>query len=1128
MTDNLAQKYQKKTDRQHILDTPDTYIGSIEEDEIWDWVLNENGRMGWGKIKTVPGLYKCFDEGVVNARDHRVRLQEKIKKGDKSVKPVTTIDISVDQETGVISIMNDGDGIDVAKHPEHKMWVPEMIFGHLRTSTNYNKDEDKIVGGKNGFGFKLVLIYSLWGKIETVDANRGLKYSQEFKDNLSVIGKPSVRKSQRSPYTKVSFLLDYKRFGLEKLTSDMFNIIKKRTLDIAAVTDKTVRVRWNGKVLPVRSFENYIDCYIGKKNETPRLYENGGDRWEYAVCLSPLDEYAQVSFVNGINTKKGGKHVDYILNQIVKKLIAYIVKKKKVKVKPATIKEQLMLFVNSVIVNPTFDSQTKEYMNLPVRKFGSSCVVSDKFIDKIAKLGVMETALLTNVIKEKNAGKKTDGKKTRAIRGVPKLIDANWAGGAKSSQCILILCEGDSAKGGIVSGLSKQDRNKFGVFPLKGKLMNTDGMSAARINNNDEINNIKKILGLESGKKYKDRKHIARLLRYGSILFMTDQDLDGSHIKGLCVNMFHTLWNDLLKIEKFLGFMNTPILKAKKGKKEICFYNDGEAEEWKSKNDVKGWKLKYYKGLGTSTAKEFKEYFAKKKIVYFEFTEQSNNSLDLVFNKKRTNDRKKWLSTYDRSAVLDTNKEAVSYDDFINREMIHFSKYDCERSIPSLIDGLKISQRKTLFGAFKRKLYKEVKVAQLTGYISEHSAYHHGEASLNKTIVGMCQEFTGSNNIALMMPNGQFGTRLMGGKDSASERYIFTQLNPITKILFNEEDKCVLNYLDDDGTQIEPDFYVPIIPMVLVNGSEGIGTGFSSKVLCYNPSDIINYLLALLKNKSTRPKIEPYYEGFKGKISPMGEKKWSFQGNYTVLGENIVQVTELPLGMWTQQFKEHLEKLMESTKTKKALVKSYIDMSTDIEVDFTITLANGKLNRLLKSIVDHSNKFEKTFKMITTKTTTNQYLFDHNGQIKKFGSAEDIINGYVPVRYNLYKKRKEYQIAFLKREIQILSNKARFIKEQCDDVLDLRRKKKDVVTELLKKRKYNTLDGNYNYLTKMPIDSVIEENIQKLLDECNKKQLQLAQLEKTTVATMWINELNNLKKVLKVYRANRLKRATGR
>jgi DNA topoisomerase-2 len=317
MAEDLADKYQKKTDREHILDTPDTYIGSIEEDEITDWVFSEKGiRFKWGKTKIVPGLYKCFDEGIVNARDHRVRLQEKIKKGDNKVQPVNTINISVDRNTGIITIINDGDGIDVAMHPEHNIWIPEMIFGHLRTSTNYKKDEKKIVGGKNGFGFKLVLIYSLWGKIETVDANRGLKYTQEFKDNLSVICKPVVRKSKHAPYTKVSFLLDYKRFGLENLTMDMFNIIKKRTFDMAAVTDKSVIVRWNGKILPVRSFETYIDCYIGKKTEVPRIYERANERWEYVVCLSPLDEFTQVSFVNGIHTKKGGKHVDYIANCI--------------------------------------------------------------------------------------------------------------------------------------------------------------------------------------------------------------------------------------------------------------------------------------------------------------------------------------------------------------------------------------------------------------------------------------------------------------------------------------------------------------------------------------------------------------------------------------------------------------------------------------------------------------------------------------------------------------------------------------------------------------------------------------------------------------------------------------------
>ena len=1128
MADNLAVTYQKKTDREHILDTPDTYIGSIEEDEIPGWELDDESKMVWGKIKMVPGLYKCFDEGVVNARDHYIRLQEKIKNGDKTITPVTAIDISVDMKTGIITIINNGDGVDVAMHPEHNIWIPEMIFGHLRTSTNYKKDEKKIVGGKNGFGFKLVLIYSSWGMIETVDSYRGLKYTQEFKDNLSVICKPKIRKSQHAPYTKVSFLLDYKRFGLEKLTPDMFNIIRKRTFDIAAVTDKTVRVRWNRRAVAVRSFENYIDCYIGKKTKNPRIYEKGGARWEYVVCLSPLDEFTQVSFVNGIHTKKGGKHVEYILNQIIKKLIIYIEKKKKVRVKPATIKEQLMLFINCVIVNPTFDSQTKEFMNLPVRKFGSTCSISDKFVDKIAKLGVMEIALLTNTIKEKNAGKKTDGKKTRSIRGIPKLIDANWAGGPKSNECVLILCEGDSAKGGIVSGLSKDDRNKIGVFPLKGKVMNTADASPVKINNNAEINNIKKIIGLVAGKKYKDRAQINKLLRYGSILFMTDQDLDGSHIKGLCVNMFHTLWCELLEIPNFFGFMNTPIMKAKKGAKEVCFYNDGEATAWKRKHQLKGWKLKYYKGLGTSTAKEFKEYFAKKKIVHFEFTNKSKNSIDLVFNKKRTNDRKKWLSKYNRSAVLNTNQPSVSYTDFINREMIHFSKYDCERSIPNLMDGLKISQRKTLFSAFKRNLVKEIKVAQFSGYISEHSAYHHGEASLNKTIIGMAQEFPAANNISLFMPNGQFGTRLMGGKDSASERYIFTQLNPITKILFNEADNCILNYLDDDGTQIEPDFYAPIIPMVLVNGSEGIGTGFSSKVLCHDPMDITNYLLSLLKQKKSKPKIEPYYEGFKGKISPMGENKWSFQGNYTILDENTVRITELPVGVWTQDFKEHIEKLMETTKSKKPVVVSYVDMSTDIEVDFTIKLVHGKLNKLLKRIVDHSNQFEKTFRLITTKTTTNQYLFNHKQQIKKYASVEDIIHGYFPVRYKLYEKRKEYQVAHLKRDIQILSNKARFIKEQCEDILDLRRKKKGIVIQLLKSRQYNTLEGKYNYLTKMPIDSVIEENFQKLLKERDKKQLELSKLEKLSVAMMWSHELLKFKKALDIYRTNRIKRATGR
>ena len=366
---NLAQTYQKKTDRQHILDNPDTYIGSIEEDDAIDWFLTDQNKFERKKFRWVSGLYKCFDEGAVNARDHWVRLSEK----KKNKFPVTKIDFEVNQTTGIITILNDGEGIDIEKHPEYDIWIPEMIFGHLRSSANYNKKEKKIVGGKNGFGFKLVLIYSTWGKIETVDSKRQKKYVQEFENNLTVIGKPKIRKYTGPPYTKVTFKLDYKRFGIESLTDDMFQILKKRAYDMAAVTDKSVNVRWNKKNIPLRTFEKYINMYIGTKAETSRIYEKYGPRWEIAVCRSPLDEFTQVSFVNGIYTSKGGKHVDYILNQIVRKTIAYIEKKKKIKVKPATIKEQLMLFINCVIENPTFGSQTKDYMNLPVTKFGSKC-----------------------------------------------------------------------------------------------------------------------------------------------------------------------------------------------------------------------------------------------------------------------------------------------------------------------------------------------------------------------------------------------------------------------------------------------------------------------------------------------------------------------------------------------------------------------------------------------------------------------------------------------------------------------------------------------------------------------------------------------------------------------------------
>jgi DNA topoisomerase II len=1119
--EHLAHKYQKKNDKEHILDNPDTYIGSIESVDSVTYIYDSDEKKIIEKnINYIPGLYKLFDEGIVNSRDHVIRMNEQLKQSKNKqdiINPVTNINITI-SEDGIITIMNDGDGIDVQMHPEHKVWIPELVFGHLRTSTNYDKSEKKIVGGKNGFGFKLVLIWSTWGRIETIDHNKGLKYTQEFKNNLDEICKPSIQKCKNKPYTKVMFKPDYKRLGIERLTPDMIALMERRIYDIAAITNKDIKVRYNGTLVPVKSFPSYIDLYVGNKSETKRIHEEANGRWEYAVCLAPNDEFTQVSFVNGIYTGRGGKHVDYITGQIIRKLMAYIKKKKKVDVKPTTIKEQIMLFLRCDIVNPSFDSQTKDYMNTPSSNFGSSCNISDSFIEKIAKLGVMNTACALTIVKDNHAAKKTDGSKTKNIRGIPKLIDANYAGTPKASECIIIFCEGDSAKAGIVSGLTKEDRNYMGVYPMKGKLFNVRGETAKRIAENKEIAEIKQILGLETGKKY-TQESILQSLRYGKVLFMTDQDLDGSHIKGLGLNLFQSEWESLAKIDGFFGFMNTPILKAKKGAQELSFYNDGEYESWKQENDITGWKTKYYKGLGTSTAVEFKEYFKDKKMVQFNNSgHECFDAIDMVFNKKRSDDRKLWLSNYDRDSYLDTNKTAVSYRDFINSEMIHFSKYDCDRSIPNLVDGLKTSLRKILFAAFKKNLTQEIKVAQFSGYVSEHSCYHHGEASLNGAIVGMAQNYVGSNNINLFEPNGQFGTRLQGGKDSASERYIFTRLNKLTRFIYPESDDKVLKYLDDDGTKVEPIFYVPILPMILINGSKGIGTGFSTDIMSYNPKQIIQYLKNILNGiTNEKDTIHPYYQGFQGTIVKVEPHKYLIKGCYEIIKDKKVRITELPVGVWTDDFKQYLEGLMDasSSKTKKKdiAIRDYNDLSTDTNVDITITFAANSIGELQAKQLEYGcNGLEKLLKLYTTHSTANMHMFNHEEKLKKYENIEEIMNDYYEIRLECYRKRKIFLIDILERELILLTNKARYIQYNLNDKIDLRRKTQKEVDNMLECFKFDKIEDSFKYLIKMPMDSVTQENIEKIMKDKGNKEEDLYKLKTMQIETMWLNELDALEK----------------
>ena len=1132
----LAKQYQRKTDKQHILDNPDTYIGSVENVDADLWVYDDTANNIIHKtIEYIPGLYKLFDEGIVNARDHVIRMIHSPILDKKFVSQ-----ISVNIENDKITIYNDGNGIDIAKHPEYDIWIPEMIFGHLRTSTNYNKDEKRIVGGKNGFGFKLVLIWSTYGYIETVDHIRGLKYTQEFSNNLDVISKPKITKCKSAkPYTKVSFIPDFKRFGIPGITEDMMALLKKRVYDIGAVTDhsvKKIKINFNDNTIPVKNFQNYIDLYIGSKGENKRVYESPNERWEYSIAFSPKHEFMQVSFVNGICTSKGGKHVDYIMNQITRKLTDYIEKKKKIKVNASAIKEQLIIFLRCDVENPAFDSQTKDFMNTPQAKFGSTCTVSESFIEKIAKMGVMDTACSLSEIKDQRLAKKTDGSKTKTIRGINNLIDANQAGGTKSADCTLILCEGLSAMSGIVSGLSSNDRNIIGIYPLKGKLLNVRGEQIKKVNDNKEISDIKKILGLESGKEYKTIDDVHKYLRYGKIMIICDQDNDGSHIKGLCINMFHSEWKTLIEIPGFISFMNTPILRATKGKTTKLFYNDGEYNDWKESlnGDTKGWKIKYFKGLGTSTSKEFKEYFANKKIVDFVYTgSDSDNMIDKVFNKKRADDRKRWLGQYDKDAFLDTSQIQVKYEDFIDKELIHFSTSDCERSIPNVIDGLKTSQRKILYCAFKRNLTSEIKVAQFSGYVSEHSCYHHGEASLNGAIVNMSQNFVGSNNINYLKPNGQFGTRLQGGADSASERYIFTQLEPITRQMFIDGDDHILKYMSDDGVNVEPEYYVPVVPSVLLNGVSGIGTGFSTTIPPFNIDDVIEYIFMRLRDESIEDfEFIPYYEGFRGTVTYYGDDKRKFliKGVYEKDAKNPDKLTvkELPIGTWTMPYISYLESLADNVdkngKKKVPAIKDFTSLSTELSVKIEITFPKGKIAEL-ESQVDEVgiNGIEKILKLTSTTNINNMHLFDPKCRLRRYDYVSDICEEFLLVRLKYYNYRKVFLMEILKKRLIKMANKANYIYQILHNELDLRQKTNEQVESLLTNNEYDKIDGNFNYLIKMPMDSVTEENVNIIMEERRNVEDELKYLSNMSVQRMWIVELEKLKQYSMRYKLFRKK-----
>ncbi len=1095
---SAADKYSALSDKEHALLRPGMYIGSCEPVRTSMFVCDQdNLRIVKKDIMYNAGLIRIYEEILLNAFDHTIR--------DPTC---TEIKVNVDRSTNSITVGNNGSGIPVVIKEELGIYVPEMLFGMLRSGSNFDEDTKRTTGGQNGLGASLAVLFSSEFILETIDSTTKKLYKQTWRKNMSEKSDPEIKRCSKKPYTKITFTPDLSRFGMDSITDDLEMLIKKRLIDIGYTSGAKVKTYFNDTEITIKKPQDYIKLYQHPEGQKIIIDDNH-ERWSVGVVFSDCG-FQHASFVNGIHTNLGGSHVDNVANQIAKAIIAKL-ETKKIHVKTADVKNKMFVFIRSVIENPTFNSQTKECLTTPKSKYGSEYVMSDDFKKKILTCSILKSMTQVSDDKLLKDLSKTSGTKTTRLCDIENLEDATFAGTKHSLKAKLILTEGLSARTFAMSALNEIGREKYGIFPLRGKLLNVRNVAISKVSANEEIKSIVRIIGLKYELTY-EKDSDMNTLRYGGVISLCDADVDGSHISGLIINYFHNFWPALVA-RGFINFCATPIVKVSQGGKVLDFYTLHAYKEWEE-NAKGSFKAKYFKGLGTSTAKEAREALANidRKLIAFQADTLCDEHVSLAFNSKRADDRKDWLiNRYDPASCIDRTIQTCDISDFINKELIHFSTYDCSRSIPNVLDGLKTSQRKIMYVAMKHAVKQEMKVGQLAPKVAELTDYHHGEQSLCGAVIGMAQDFVNSNNLNLLEPHGQFGSRNSGGNDAASPRYIFTQVSPVAMQLFDSKDKCLLTHLESDGMKVEPEYYIPVLPMVLINGALGIGTGFSTSVLKYNPRDIAAYIKALLVDKKPKNNLMPWYKGFTGEIKATGPSKyttyavWSFDDK-----ERMLRITDLPIGIWTDDYKKFLEAQLSA---KESPLEDVIYGNTDTVVDCRLIFKKDAYE-IYKNM--NPEDLVKAFKLSSKLSETNMYLFNKEQKLQRFENIYDIISYYFEHRLEMYVARKAAMIAQLKYEMLILSNKARFIETVKSGEIDQRKMTEASLFKELQRsfdedpRSTETGIRRYDYLTSMGFRSFTNENAQKMKDAVAEKAREIKSLEEITPQQMWITDIDEV------------------
>eukprot|EP00931_Biecheleriopsis_adriatica_P066268 TRINITY_DN40663_c0_g1_i1.p1 TRINITY_DN40663_c0_g1~~TRINITY_DN40663_c0_g1_i1.p1 ORF type:complete len:1271 (+),score=305.82 TRINITY_DN40663_c0_g1_i1:447-3815(+) len=1075
-----------------------------------------------------PGFLKVFDEILVNALD-----QQFAKPRKRSRSTTTEISVEVNADTGYISVTNDGVGIPVEFNDEYDAWVPSFIYGEMLTGSNFDDTAGpRIVGGRNGVGAKATNIFSKVFRVEVTDPATRRHFSQTWRDNMQTVESAEITEGVDAATGQVSveFLPDFARFGMEGLDASSLQLLKTRVLDAAACSQPGIRVRLNQEELPVQSFDDYSRLLLGETNYTmTTISAKGLLRLEVAVGVTKSTKgFQALGFVNGIRCN-AGTHVEAVVRQIIADTTGRIRKLKRfqdMKIPAQFVRDHLVVMVKALIDSPSFESQTKERLATPEKDFGFKTQLPKTFLKEISRLGLVK--LVTDYASFRDDAKSANRLASAADHQprLPKLDDAGYAG-MEGHDCTLILTEGDSAKAMALGALESVpgSRDHYGIFPLKGKLLNVRKATMNALSNSDGIRELMQALGLKLRKKY--TSVAAPHLRYQKIMIFTDQDPDGDHITGLIINFISKLWPTILDVEpRFVMKFVTPLVKVT-NYPGMQFYSMQEWEQWASEQKSRKPIPKYYKGLGTSSDAEAAEYFQdlKRHTLEFEWAGSSDeDALKLAFGSgdQAADARKSWLlDVYDPEVYFDYSRDTAPHHDFFDQSFIHFSMYDNQRSIPHLMDGLKNTQRKAICFALGR-LKSDTKVTVFANAVMSAMKYHHGEVSMTEAIIHLAQTHVGTNNINFLRPRGQFGSRLHSRSEHAQARYIGVELEPIAKKLFRPEDEPILDYQLEEMHEVEPRFLLPVVPTVLLNGGSGIGTGWSSDVANYNPLEVIAATRQVLDGDTSPQTLTPWYRGFHGEIFEDGGKFMSagvWHVGMSAKGKrnpDVIQITELPIGTWTDDYRLWLHK----SAALQGMIKR-IDTSQNGKATVNIKLLcdGKKLQQFLKQKNDF--KLGKALGLIK-RVPSMMWLWNQTGKLELFEDTDAVIRSFVAVRLPMYERRLQHMRETAVRELERSRSRVEFIRCVVNRTLKLSPPPPlEKLQKQLRRRGFQQLqeydargrpsgEASFDHLLNMQFTSLTEEKARRLAQDVENQDVHLQKLKNKSAIDVWREDLEEL------------------